>query len=395
MNIIYNITIWLYVIGIRLSALFNTKAKLWINGRKDIFRKVEKSVKGQKDIVWIHCASLGEFEQGKPIIEAYRLKHPKQRILLTFFSSSGFEIKKHTSLADWVFYLPADTESNARRFVNIVKPIKILFIKYEFWFNYMREIKKQKIPFYSISTILREEQSFFRYKWFSKQLENVTHFFLQDKKSAQLLEHIGLKNYTITGDTRFDSVLMNKKNITKIPLMEIFSKTKNTIICGSTWPKDEALLIQYIKDNPQNNYVIAPHELSNVSNLKRKTNGMLYSNANTKNISTNNILIIDSIGLLSNIYQYGSIAYIGGGFGSGIHNILEAVVFDMPVIFGPNYKKSNEAKSLINIKGAIAISNYTELKSAIEILHAFDESIVIDYIKVNSGATKKILSLIN
>lgn len=394
MRLIYNISIWLYVVTIRIASLYNLKAKKWVKGRENIFSELEAVVKNQKNIVWFHCASLGEFEQGKPIIEAYKLNHPTHQILLTFFSASGFEIKKNTALANWVFYLPADTTSNAKKFINLVNPIKVVFIKYEFWFNYMYQLKKQNIPFYSVSTIFREGQVFFKYQWFAKQLKNVTHFFVQDEKSAELLNSIGFSNFTISGDTRFDSVVANTKNPTKIALVELFSKNKKTIICGSTWAKDEMILIQYIKNHPENNYVIAPHELDNISNLQKQSNGLLYSNANEKNIFTTNVLIIDSIGLLSTIYQYGNLAYIGGGFGSGIHNILEAASFGLAVIFGPNYQKFNEAISLINKKGAISISNYEELSSAIAIFNTFDQSIALNYIKENSGATNKILGLI-
>ena len=394
MRLIYNISIWLYVVTIRIASLYNLKAKKWVKGRENIFSELEAVVRNQKNIVWFHCASLGEFEQGKPIIEAYKLNHPTHQILLTFFSASGFEIKKNTALANWVFYLPADTTSNAKKFINLVNPIKVVFIKYEFWFNYMSQLKEQNIPFYSVSTIFREGQVFFKYKWFAKQLKNVTHFFVQDEKSAELLNSIGFSNFTISGDTRFDSVVANTKNPTKIALVELFSKNKKTIICGSTWAKDEMILIQYIKNHPENNYVIAPHELDNISNLQKQSNGLLYSNANEKNIFTTNVLIIDSIGLLATIYQYGNLAYIGGGFGSGIHNILEAASFGLAVIFGPNYQKFNEAISLINKKGAISISNYEELSSAIDIFNTFDQSIALNYIKENSGATNKILGLI-
>jgi 3-deoxy-D-manno-octulosonic-acid transferase len=394
MRLIYNISIWLYVVTIRIASLYNLKAKKWVKGRENIFSELEAVVRNQKNIVWFHCASLGEFEQGKPIIEAYKLNHPTHQILLTFFSASGFEIKKNTALANWVFYLPADTTSNAKKFINLVNPIKVVFIKYEFWFNYMYQLKKQNIPFYSVSTIFREGQVFFKYQWFAKQLKNVTHFFVQDEKSAELLNSIGFSNFTISGDTRFDGVVANTQNPTKIALVELFSKNKKTIICGSTWAKDDIILIQYIKNHPENNYVIAPHELDNISNLQKQSNGLLYSNANEKNIFTTNVLIIDSIGLLSTIYQYGNLAYIGGGFGSGIHNILEAASFGLAVIFGPNYQKFNEAISLINKKGAMSISNYEELSSAIDIFNSFDQSIALNYIKENSGATNKILGLI-
>ena len=215
--------------------------------------------------------------------------------------------------------------------------------------------------------------------------------FLQDENSAQLLEKIGYNNYTISGDTRFDTALANKIKSKNIPIINIFSKGKKCIICGSTWPKDEKILIKYIKNHPENNYIIAPHELSNISNLQKQTNAILYSNTNEENILTSNVLIIDNIGMLSNVYKYGDLAYIGGGFGAGIHNILEAVVFGLPVIFGPNYYKHNEAISLIQKKGAISISNYKQLKLAIDSLNTFNKSIALNYIKQNTGATQKIL----
>ena len=258
----------------------------------------------------------------------------------------------------------------------------------------MTEIKKQNIPFYSISAIFRKEQVFFKYKWFAKQLNNVRHFFVQDKNSKELLRNIGFSNCTVAGDTRFDSVIANTQNAISIPLIEEFSQKKTTIICGSTWPKDEALLANYIKKNPNYNYIIAPHELQHISALQKQINALLFSKANNINISNSNVLIIDSIGILSNIYQYGKLAYIGGGFGGGIHNVLEAVAFGLPVIFGPNYQKFNEATELIKKKGAISISNYKELTSAIDFFNAFDKSIAINYIQENSGATAKILNSI-
>ena len=391
MNSLYNISIWFYVVAVYFASLFNSKAKLWVNGKGNIFQKIKEATKNQKNIVWFHCASLGEFEQGKPIIQAYKAKYPRHKILLTFFSPSGYEIGKNTPLADCVSYLPADTKSNAKKFISIVKPIKVIFIKYEFWFNYMRELKKQNISFYSVSVIFRDGQAFFKYKWWAEQLKNVTHFFVQDKNSAELLKSIGFKNTTISGDSRFDSVLANTQNPVKIPLIKEFCKSKPTIICGSTWPKDEIILVKFIKDHPENNYIIAPHELQNISDLKKQTNALLYSMADDKNIYSSNVLIIDSIGILSHIYSYGSIAYIGGGFGSGIHNILEAITFGLPAIFGPNYQKFNEATELIALGGAKSISNYTELTLAIDSFANFEQKIATNYIKKNSGATAKIL----
>mgnify|MGYP001483170166 CR=1 FL=1 len=390
MHLLYNISIWIYFVAIHISALFNRKAKQWINGRKNLFKKL-KQINSNNNIVWFHCASLGEYEQGRPIIKSYKIKYPEHKILLTFFSPSGYEIRKDTSLADFVFYLPQDTQSNASKFINIVNPIKVIFIKYEFWFNYMSELKKRNIPFYSVSTILRENQILFKYSWFKKQLNNVTHFFVQEKKSANFLRSIGFTNTTISGDSRFDSVRETANNRIPIPTLKEFSQQRPTIICGSTWEKDEKLLIKFIKQNTDYNYIIAPHEMNNISRLRKETNGLLYSNIDVKDIKSTNVIIIDNIGLLSKIYSYANIAYIGGGFGSGIHNILEAATFGLPIIFGPNHKKSNEAKELISLGGAISITNYKELESAITYFNNFDSEISTNYIDNNTGATKIIL----
>lgn len=394
MSILYTISIHFYVITIHIASLFNAKANLWVKGRKNIFQKLAKLTKEDQDIVWFHCASLGEFEQGKPIIEGYKIKHPTHKILLTFFSPSGYEIRKNYDGVDWVFYLPADTKKNAKKFINTVNPLKVIFIKYDFWFNYMYELNKNNIPFYSASSIFREEQAFFKYNWFEKQLNNISHFFVQDQNSKELLKNIGFSNCTVVGDTRFDSVITNNKNFIRIPLIEKFCENKTTIICGSTWPKDESLLEKYIKKNPNYNYIIAPHEMQNISELKKQTSALLFSKANNTNISNSNVLIIDSIGILSNIYKYGDLAYIGGGFGSGIHNILEAVAYGLPVVFGPNYQKFKEANELIELEVAKDISNHSELETTILSFIDFDSSISKNYIKNNAGATNIIISSI-
>ena len=394
MHLLYNISILLYNLGIRVASLFNSKAKLWIKGRKSVFQKLQLATQGHTNIAWFHCASLGEFEQGLPIIKGYKKKYPTHKILLTFFSSSGYEIRKDSNIADWVFYLPADTKANAKKFICIVKPIKVFFVKYEFWFNYIMECKKQNIPFYAVSSIFRKEQIFFKNKWFARQLKNVTHFFVQDKISAELLKDIGVNNLTISGDSRFDSVKESEKTKKSFPLIEVFTKNKNTIICGSTWPKDEELITKVTKENQQFNYIIAPHELNNLSQLQKSTNGLLFSKANDQNINNSDVLIIDSIGLLASIYRYGKIAYIGGGFGVGIHNILEAVTFGLPVIFGPNYRKSNEANELVKLGVAKNINNYQDLKTAINSLTNFETSIAKRYIDEKSGATDIILNLL-
>lgn len=394
MHLLYNLSIHLYVLSIRIASLFNPKAKLWLSGRNNIFKNLAKTLKNEKAIVWFHCASLGEFEQGKPIIESYKNKYRSHKILLTFFSPSGFEVRKKHKNVDWIFYLPPDTTKNAKRFIEIVRPLKAIFIKYEFWANYMAELKQQAIPFYSVSSIFRKDQPFFRYKynWFAKQLKNVTHFFVQDSDSKELLSSLGINNVTISGDTRFDCVKSNTKNRKTWPLIEIFSQNKTTIVCGSTWAKDEAVLAKYIKKHPQYNYIIAPHEITNIQKLKRDTNALLFSLANQQNIDNTNVLIIDSIGLLSNIYKYGKIAYIGGGFGVGIHNTLEAIGFGIPVIFGPNYHKSQEAKEMLQLGIARSIKSTDQLENIIEYWLDNDmESKCLDFISQNLGATKKIL----
>ena len=393
MRFLYNFSIYLYIISIRIASLFNAKAKIWLNGRKNIFENLKHSVKNENNIVWFHCASLGEFEQGKPIIEHYKNKYPSHKILLTFFSPSGFQVKKQYEKVHWVFYLPADTARNAKRFIEIVRPLKVVFIKYEFWFNYMNELKRRAIPFYSAASIFRKEQPFFVYtnSWFAKQLKNVTHFFVQDSHSKELLSSIEINNVTISGDTRFDCVKSNAQNTKPLPLIETFSKNKPTIICGSTWPRDEVILTNYIRKNPQYNYIIAPHEMNNINRLKKETNALLFSAANQQNICDTNVLIIDSIGLLSSIYRYGKMAYIGGGFGIGIHNVLEAITFNIPVIFGPNYKRFNEAKELIKLGTARSISNYEELKSSIEFFCDFKPAQIKNYIDKKIGASKCIV----
>ena len=395
MQFLYNISIRFYILAIRIASLFRPKAKLWIKGRKNIFQKLKAATENENNIVLFHCASLGEFEQGRPIMEGYKKKYPTHKILLTFFSASGYEVRKHYNIADWVFYLPADTPSNAKQFIEIVKPIKAIFVKYEFWLNYMTELKRTNIPFYSVSAIFRKEQVFFKYKWFAKQLNNVSHFFVQDKTSSELLKSIGYNNTTISGDTRFDRVKTNASSAKGIPLVTEFCKQKPTIICGSTWPKDEQLIANFIKENQQYNYIIAPHELLKIQQLQKWTNGLLFSDANEQNIHNSNVLIIDSIGLLSSIYKYGTISYIGGGFGKGIHNILEPAAFDTPIIFGPHYNKFNEAKDLIEIGGAKSIKNFNELQEAFSYFFSnYQKNICKNYIMQKCGSTKLVIKKI-
>tara|TARA_B100001540_G_C15806219_1_gene642192 strand:- start:1117 stop:2307 length:1191 start_codon:yes stop_codon:yes gene_type:complete len=391
MNIIYNIGIYLYILGAYIYSIFNNKANLLIKGRKDIFQKLLKNIQGEDNVIWFHCASLGEFEQAQPIIKAYKIKHPEDKIILTFFSPSGYEIKKNCSIVNWVYYLPFDTRYNAKKFVKIINPRKVFFIKNEFWFNYMDVIKQQNIPFFSVSAIFREEHMFFKYTWCANQLKNISHFFVQDRKSKNLLSSIGMNNATIINDTRFDTVIENRKSAEIYPLIKKFCSEKTTIIFGSIYKEDEKLLIKYMDRHLDYNYIIVPHEINYSSNIRMKTNGTLFTNLTDKNVNNNNILIINKMGILKSIYKYSNIAYIGGGFSNGIHNVLEAIVYGVPVIFGPNYHKSLEAQELINLNIARSITNLEEMNKAIDVLKNINTDCAQEYIKEKSGGSKKII----
>lgn len=405
MKLLYTISIYDYLFAIRFASLFNSKAKLWIDGRKNIFNKIQSSINGnQSSIVWIHCASLGEFEQARPLIEKLKTKNEKIKILLTFFSPSGYEVRKNYTGADYIFYLPIDTPNNAKQFIEIVKPTAVFFVKYEFWFNYLNELKKQSIPTYLISGIFREEHYFFKkYSfWFLKQLHCFTHFFLQDEKSKQLLNSNGFENTTVSGDTRFDRVFEIAQHTKPIEIIAKFSENKNVLIAGSTWAEDEKIIASYKLQNLK--LIIAPHEISeatiqSVFNLFSNYKIVRYSQAKTDDISDYQILIIDNIGILSSVYQYGTIAFVGGGFGKGIHNILEPATFGLPIVFGPKFQKFIEAKELIDLGGAFAIKNETDFEktmqqlSDIEILKSASV-ISKNYIASRIGATDKILNSI-
>ena len=391
MNTLYNIIIHTYTLAIKVFSLFNLKAKLWVEGRKNIFHNLKKKLKNEKNTVWFHCASLGEFEQAKPIINTYKSKYPNHKILLTFFSPSGFEVQRSNPIVDWVFYLPSDTKFNAKTFINITRPIKAIFIKYEFWFNYIDELYNKNIPLYIVSAIFRKNQVFFKLKWFENKLRKITHIFVQDKQSHDLLNSIHINNQSISGDSRFDSVIANAEEKKNIKLVKEFSQNQITIVCGSTWPKDEVILNRLIKNYQSYNYIIAPHELNNVKKLQKQTSGILFSKADENNINASNVLIIDQVGILSHVYRYGKYAYVGGGFGRGIHNILEAIIYGVPVIFGPKYGKFKEARDLVYKKAAKSINNYQELVAALSYFEKFDKSITEKYINENSGATNKIV----
>jgi len=405
MIFLYNLLIHLYQLMVRMAAFFNPKARQWVEGRKNIFTRIKLTVKHDKPLAWFHCASLGEFEQGRPVIEAFRERFPHFRILLTFFSPSGYEIRKNYPGADYIFYLPADTSRNARKFINLVNPKVVVFVKYEYWFNYIKILYKKNTPLIFISAIFRPGQRFFTSwgKWQLKGLKMADHFFVQNQQSAQLLASVGIKNVTVSGDTRFDRVAQVAKQKKAFPLIEKFKGDNRIFLAGSTWPPDEEIVLALIgKNMPGLKFIVATHEVhperieAMIKTLPE--NSLKFSEANENNIGQANILIIDSIGILSHLYQYADIAYIGGGFGVGIHNILEAATFGKPVIFGPNYQKFQEARELIKLGGAFSISNEEDfLEIAGKLLE--DEEFLLktsqisrDFVAGKVGATKLILN---
>jgi len=374
MALIYNLVIFFYGLAVRIAALFNDKAKFFVTGRKHWQQKLKDATGEERNpYIWFHCASLGEFEQGRPVIEAVKKQYPAYKIILTFFSPSGYEIRKNYEGADIVCYLPLDTKKNANTFLDIVQPQKAFFVKYEFWYNYISGLKKRHIPLYIISVIFRKEQLFFQNtpggKWYRKILAGVTHFFVQNEKSAALLNSIGIANYSIAGDTRFDRVAEIARGARSFEMVERFKGNDVTLIAGSTWKPDEELLIDFINKSSGIKFIIAPHEVK-TANINRicqalEKNFVLFSKAQHEPVENVDVLIIDSIGILSSLYQYGDMAYIGGGFGVGIHNTLEAATFKLPVIFGPNYLKFNEAVELVEQGGAFSVDNQDALNAVL------------------------------
>ncbi|MNK30080.1 3-deoxy-D-manno-octulosonic acid transferase [compost metagenome] len=404
MLLLYIIGIRLYILLIRIFSLFNPKAKLFIKGRKNSYTQIVQRINPQEKHIWFHFASLGEFEQGRPVLEKLKTLYPAKKIVVTFFSPSGYEIRKNYALAD-VFYLPIDTKKNAAWFIESINPEMAIFTKYEFWHFYFKALKDRGIPLYVISGIFRDSQAFF--KWYGSFYRNilkaVTYFFVQNEESENLLKSIGLNNVTINGDTRFDRVYENAQEPKELPLIAQFIDGKPTLICGSTWPEDEKLLAALPAKYPDWKFIIAPHEIhsSHIESIEKQFPvGSLrfsaFSSGNQTPNSSQQILIIDNIGMLSALYQYGKVAYIGGGFGAGIHNTLEAAAFGLPVIFGPKYDKFQEAKDLIAIGAAKSISSTEELISA---FNAFaDNKNAADaakkYVADKKGATDQIISMI-
>jgi 3-deoxy-D-manno-octulosonic-acid transferase len=403
MRILYNIGIVLLIRLARIASPFNSKARLWINGRKDWFEILIQKISSQERYVWVHCASLGEFEQGRPVIEAIKKEKPHVKIVLTFFSPSGYEVRKNYPMADIICYLPPDTPGNAEKFIRMIDPVVVIFVKYEFWYNYLTVLGKKKIPLYLISGIFSRDQLFFKWYgvFFRRMLDNFTWFFVQNQKSLELLGTIGLNNVTVAGDTRFDRVAEISGNAKYITQLEQFRGNEKLLLAGSSWRQDEEIISEYISRFPYRmKWIFAPHEIDS-GNIERlikliKVKCVRFSRY-TANDADARVLIIDNIGMLSSAYRYAYIAVIGGGFGKGIHNILEPACWGIPVLFGPNYKKFHEALELIELEGAFSFKNYSSFEGIIERLLS-DETIYKQsaeiagkYVRRNTGATDKIL----
>lgn len=400
MVLLYNIGIYFYQLGIFVASFFNDKALKLRKGRAQTFRYLSQAVDPNEHYIWFHAASLGEFEQGRPVIEQLKKEHPQTKVLLTFFSPSGYEIRKNYPLADLICYLPADTPYAVKRFLKTVPVLKAVFIKYEFWPNYIRAIRKAGIPLYSISAIFRPSQIFFRPYggWYRNLLQGFNHIFVQDDNSLRLLTENGFSNASVAGDTRFDRVADLAAQAKQIPLVEAFVKNApKVIVAGSSWPKDEELLVKYLRLHPDVKLILVPHEIhdAHLMGISKLLDGKFvrYTDATEENLATTNCLVVNTIGLLSSIYQYGHVAYIGGGFGVGIHNTLEAAVWNLPVVFGPNYQKFREARNLIAISGAFSIDNYTLLEARLDALLANNQAgeVAGNYVKGNVGASSLIL----
>ena len=402
MTVLYTIGILLYSFGVRIAALFgNVKAMQWVKGRRDQEPALRQAQGPDSKWIWFHAASLGEFEQGRPVIEALKREYPQYKILLSFFSPSGYEIRKDYPLADEVLYLPSDTPAHAEQWVKRHHFVAAFFIKYEFWFNYMRALKDAGIPLFYISLILKPNSYFFRWygTWFLRQLKTVTHFFVQDEPTAQLLQTHGMTKVTVCGDTRFDRVAAIAQQAKPFPEVERFIGNRKCIIAGSTWPPDEKLLVEVYPQLPDDYcLIIAPHDISasHVAQIKALfPDSQPYSELDAQ--KQTKVLILNTIGILSQLYQYARFVYIGGGFGVNIHNIQEPVTFGCPVVFGPKYKSFKEAVDLVALEGAFSVRNAAEMADVFgglindEAFYAKASETCRDYLKAQVGATESIM----
>ena len=406
---IYNLIIYLYQFGVVIYSLFNEKVRKMWRGERDAFRVLREKVDPEAKYVWFHAASLGEFEQGRPLMEQLRKDHPDYKILLTFFSPSGYEVRKNYEGADIICYLPLDTITNARRFLRTIRPEMAFFIKYEFWYNYLHILKHRNVPVYSVSSIFRPDQVFF--KWYGRQYGRVlncfTHFFVQNEISKELLAKIGITNVSIVGDTRFDRVLQIKEAAKQLPIVEAFKQDAKVFVAGSSWQPDEEIFIKYFNTRRDWKLIIAPHvigedHLKQIEKLLEGRKVVRYSEFSENSVYSERlkdaeVLIIDCFGLLSSIYHYGDVAYVGGGFGVGIHNLLEAAVWDVPVFFGPNNERFQEAQALKQ-SGGFEISCYEDFEQQMnrfiddETYLKAQGQLAGQYVKGKAGAIWHVLS---
>jgi len=408
----YNLIMYLYLLGVAVYSLFNEKVRKMWRGERAAFAVLKEKIDPKASYVWFHAASLGEFEQGRPLMERIRQEHPEYKILLTFFSPSGYEVRKNYEGADVITYLPLDTPTNAIRFLRMVRPVKAFFIKYEFWYNYLHILKHRNVPVYSVSSIFRPDQVFFR--WYGRQYGRVlncfTHFYVQNDISRELLAKLGLTNATVVGDTRFDRVLQIKEQARQLPVVEAFchqsvadDQKPKVFIAGSSWPPDEEIFIRYFREHPEWKLIIAPHvigeeHLQQIERLLEGRRVLRYTEVAEGNKSMENadVLIVNCFGLLSSIYHYADVAYVGGGFGVGIHNLLEAAVWDVPVVFGPNNQRFQEAQGLKQ-SGGFEITDYDSFAQLMD-RFAADDAFMREqgasagrYVKSQSGATDAVL----
>lgn len=404
MRWLYNLGILGYYLLVRIVSIRNDKARKWIEGRKEIFKRLSETIVPGERILWFHASSLGEFEQGRPVIEAIRELKPEYKILLTFFSPSGYELRKNYPYADYVFYLPLDTKKNAIRFIDIVRPEKVFFIKYEFWYNFLTQLKEEEIPTYIFSALFRPSQIFFKPwgGWYLKAISTYEHIFVQNQESFNILHQFGFKTVSVSGDTRLDRVGQIADAAPRLTKLELFCGDQKAIIAGSTWKEDEDLFIPYVNKCPSNlKFVIAPHEV-NPQSLERIAAALekpyaFYSTATNEELLKAEVLIVDGYGYLVSVYRYGMLAYVGGGFTKGIHSILEPAVFGLPVLFGPDFHKFQEAHDMLKLGAAFLINDYADLETCIDTLRSVPEklntaaNIARSYVNNNRGASKEIV----
>lgn len=401
---IYNLVVLFAAQILKLLALFSPKMKIFVEGRKSVFQTLKNKIHPDDKVFWFHAASLGEYEQGLPVIEKVKEQFPHHKIVVTFFSPSGYEVRKNNTVADVTVYLPLDSKTNAKQFLDLVHPEKVFFIKYEFWPNYLNELKERNISTYLISGIFREKQVFF--KWYGgfyrDALKPFNYFFVQNEKSKILLQSIGFSNVKVSGDTRFDRVVAILEKDNSLDFIEQFKNNQTTIVIGSSWPKDEELLVNFINQAAEHvKFIIAPHNIKSeqIQNLKQSITkvSVLFSEKDTIDVSKCNVFLIDTIGILTKIYSYADIAYVGGGFGNpGVHNILEPATFGIPIVIGSNYSHFAEAIALVGLEGCISVKNQSELNEAFDLLLQNEDEryekghICSTFVQMNKGATNRI-----